>query len=693
MKELKNILLTKIKVKYLIHFFTLSLFHFCANGAKALPLSTDTPVSITADTIVFDRRAQSVHTDGRTIIETDGTRMTLLDAYLTERGWTAGSRHGEILLGTRTLIEGSDIAKVGPTTTASRGLYTACHICPDSRHAWEFTASRIRHEADDQMIHLHNTVLWVYGVPVLWLPYISYPDPSVRFKSGLLMPTTNTTANMGYQINVPLYLNFSNYHDATITFGYLTDENPIWLFEHRLNAERSSFRTTGSFTRNTYGVHRWHIFNNNYVELGENARANIFINRTSDNTFLQQYSFYDAQPFLDTGARIELFGESGYIVASGHTFQELRSNRTHGNQTTQSGDIFPHVRGTFQTLPIFNDTFITFNGDIIGMYNRNENSNVQRMVAESGIVSPWTIWGGNRITLSANARYDLYYFHQAEPFMGAGQITGAKTRFLPSAFIEWSLPLINTQSPNWIHVIEPRARFTVVRVLEEPAFANIDSTGAVLSDATLFSANRIPGLDLWMDGDFLDYGLSWTAMGNNGLTISTFVGQTYIFTQDTEFNINSGFHAGASDIVARASIDYKDWFTINNRARWDSQSFAVRHFESFARLGTRHFIEAGYIMAVQLADEQFIEDSRAHEIAGGFGVHLNQHWHARARTTYNITDNRIQRQAFGIYYEHSCYMIGFEFGHDGARRLGATPAEDFRGQTTFKLVFSLRFTE
>ena len=658
---------------------------------NAFRLDTTTPTTITADRIVLDRRTESVHTTGETVIITDGTRMTLLDAYITERGWAAGGARGEIMLGSRTLIQGYDIEKVGPSTTAHRGLYTACAICNEQTRAWELTARRIRHEADDQQIHLYNTVFWFYGMPILWMPYISYPDPSVRFRSGFLIPTLNSTSGMGTQINFPLYINLSNYHDMTLSLGYLTDENPIWQVEHRLNAYRSSFRTTGSYTRNRYGNHRWHIFNNNYVELGDNARATIFINRTSDNTFLQQYNFYHGQPFLDTGARIELFADSGYAVISGHTFQELRSNRE--NQTTQSGDIFPHIRATVQSAPIFADTFLTVSGDMIGMYNRNDNSNVQRMVGAVDITSPWTLSGGHRITLSANMRYDMYYFHSADPFAtGADPITGTKTRFLPSAFAEWSLPLINTNNPNWIHVVEPRARFTVVRVLDEPAFANIDSTGSILSDATLFSAHRLSGLDLWMDGNFIDYGLSWTAFGANGLSFSSFIGQTYDFSRNAGLDINSGFRHGASDVVARASMEYEDIFQINNRIRINNTSGAVRHFESMARIGNTEWIEAGYIMAVQL-DDQFMVANRAHEIAGGFGFNLTNHWNLRTRTIYNITDNRLQRQNIGLYYEHPCYMIGFEFSRDGSHRLGATPEEDFRGQTRFKLVFSLRLTE
>ena len=124
-----------------------------------------------------------------------------------------------------------------------------------------------------------------------------------------------------------------------------------------MNAKHSEFRTRGSFTHNRDGENRWHVFNDDVIELGENARATVFLERASDKTYLQKYGFYDEQPFLDSGARIELFGQSGYITADAHIFQELRQENAY--ESVPNGNILPNIHGVYQTSPLFASTYAT----------------------------------------------------------------------------------------------------------------------------------------------------------------------------------------------------------------------------------------------------------------------------------------------------------------------------------------------
>jgi LPS-assembly protein len=349
------------------------------------------------------------------------------------------------------------------------------------------------------MLFFHNTSFWVANdnIPIFWLPYYEMPDPSVKYKTGFLMPSFSSTNGMGTQINIPFYVNLSDHHDFTTTLSYLTNENPLFQAEHRLNAYHSEFRTKGSFTHNEAGKNRWHIYNDDIIELGENARSTIYIARTSDKTYLQKYGFYDYQPYLDSGAKLELFGQTSYAVADTHIFQELRSPS--GNQPIASGNILPNIRGVYQTTPFYKETFLSLSGDVLAVSGNNADS--QRMIGEARIISPWTLWGGNRLTLSAATRYDVYNFDKTAIYENDqinGSYTGVKTRFLPSGYVEWGLPLYSAKN-KWTYIIEPRARLTVMSHNDKDSvFAtDNDSAGRFLSDTSLFANNRYAGYDVW----------------------------------------------------------------------------------------------------------------------------------------------------------------------------------------------------
>ncbi len=663
-------------MKKLVCAFSLIVF---TRAACAVAVDLNEPTHITADKVEYDFKSETIKTTGKTeIVNQSGQKMTLVDSYVSKNGSDLSGSDIQIWLGPHVYMSSDKIVREGDVTIAKDANFTACKNCDSYGEAWEITAKKIRHNMDTRMLAFYNMVFWAYDFPVLWLPYFDMPDPGVKHKTGFLTPNMESSNKMGTQINVPFYIYISDTHDLTTTFSYLTKENPLFQLEHRLNTEHAEFRTRGAFTHNREGENRWYVFNDDIIELGNNARATVFLNRASDRTFLQKYGFYNEQPYLDSGAKIELFGQSSYVVADAHIFQELRDAT--GRFSTPDGNILPNIRGIYQTRPLFAETYLSFMGDVLGIAGDGVSS--QRAIGEARITSPWTIWGGNRITASLATRYDIYNFHNTT--MVDGDIySGVKTRFLPSGYLEWGLPLFRP-GEDWIQTIEPLARITVMRHIDESQFAaNNDSAGALLSDATLFSNNRFSGLDLWENGTFADYGVRWAATNPDGKNIEVFAGQTYDFTRREATNHNSGFRNGQSDYVGRIGYNNMEWLNLYTRFRLGQDNLGLRHIETSATIGdSRNYVNVGHIWSKQFVDLQPNTES-IHEVAGGVGLAITNRWSLGWNAIYNITDDRFQQHSGALYYEHPCYYLSFGYRRDGAIK------EDYVGTTTFQFRFGL----
>jgi len=673
----------------IIKSFCIFTFLFCAYS-YALPGSVDMdgPKTITADKIEYDVKSSEIKTVGNTTITNQsGQTLKLNNSSFSDKGAKIDGENVELWLGNHVYISAESVQRDGDLTVAKHALFTACDGCDSYGNAWEITASTIKHDMELRNLYFYNPVLWFYDFPVFWAPYYSMPDPGVKYRSGLLMPDLKSTNNMGTQINLPVYISLSEYHDATVTLSYLTKENPLIQVEHRLNAEHSEYRTTGSYTHNKDGENRWHIFNNDVVELGEYARAEIALERVSDKTYLQKYGFYNDQPYLDSGVQLELFGQSSYVVADTHIFQELRD--ANATEATINGNILPNIRGVYQTNPIYRETYLLFNGDILAVDGR-DNTSMQRMIGDMRIISPWTIWGGNRITLSADARYDLYNFQnyalidESVP-SGLKDYTGLKNRFLPSGYVEWGLPLFKP-GQHWTQVLEPRARLTVMRHTksDELYSLNNDSAGALLSDVTLFSSNRFSGYDLWENGTFADYGARWATYRDTGESFEIFLGQSYDLSGRAETDPNSGFHHGASDFVGRVGLNNGSWLGLNSRFRMDRDKLTLRHIETDARIGTSlNYVYVGHIWSEQL-DEAFLGQD-INEITGGFRIQLTDRLSLNFNSIYNNTAHKFQRHSGQLYYQHPCYFLSFGYHSDYAIRDG------YSGNTTIQFRFGLDY--
>mgnify|MGYP003623270654 FL=1 len=323
----------------------------------------------------------------------------------------------------------------------------------------------------------------------------------------------------------------------------------------------------------------------------------------------------------------------------------------------------------------------TCNGEVRGMAGSGTSN--RRVMGDVRVTAPWTLWGGNRVTASLTARYDVYNCDNTE-LVNTEIYCGLKARFLPSGYLEWSLPMLKGGS-KWSQVIEPRARLTIMPDIGNDAgyAMNNDSAGALLSDATLFSNNRFSGLDLWENGTFADYGVRWAAFDNSGQNFEVFIGQSYDFTDRPDVDPNSGFHNGQSDYVGRLSYKNSEWLNLSTRFRFAENDFSLRHSETAAYVGTsRNFVSVGHIWAAQFLDAQTM-DKDIHEITAGLSFHLTERFGVRFNAIYNVTDDKFQRHTGGVFYNHPCYFLSLEYRRDNAVK------EDYVGNTTFQFRFGL----
>lgn len=653
----------------------------------ALGVDMNSPKTIKSDSIEYNVKTEELKASGNTeMTNAAGQRVKLNSLSISKDQNNISTNDIELWLGQHVYIRADEITRDNTETIAKNAEFTACDGCDSYGNAWEIFGKTIIHDSNEKMLYFHNASFWVYNdtFPILWLPYYEMPDPSVKYKTGFLNPSFNSTNDMGLQINIPFYFNFSNTHDLTTTFSYLTKENPLFQAEHRLNLHHSEFRTKGSFTHNKEGENRWHIYNNDKIELGENARAFVYIARTSDKTYLQKYDFYDYQPYLDSGAKLELFGQTSYIVADAHIFQELRE--AYGNQHSVSGNILPNIRGTYQTDPFFKETYLSLSGDILGV--SGDDSNSQRMIGEARVISPWTLWWGNRITASVAARYDIYNFNKTSIYEDGQQrdsFSGVKSRFLPNGYVEWGLPLYSVEN-SWTYIIEPRARLTIMQHSAKDAVFSVDndSAGRFLSDTTLFSNNRFAGLDVWENGNFIDYGARWAAFNENN-NIEVFLGQTYDFNtenEDKNFNDN-GFRNGFSDYVGRVAYSRK-YFQIASRFRFDREDIKLSHIENSLYIGKKgYYLSIGHIWDTQPIDIYSTTDKDTHEISAGAGLPLTDRLRIAGSVIYNAYEHLVQRHSGGIFYEHPCYHFSLEYSRDN------TIKYEYTGNTTYRFKFGM----
>src|SRR3546814_12295588 len=80
----------------------------------------------------------------------------------------------------------------GNRTELDKGVFSPCDLCEDDptrAPLWQLKAVKIIHDQETKTIEYQDAWMEIYGIPVLYTPYMSHPDPTVKRKSGFLAPS------------------------------------------------------------------------------------------------------------------------------------------------------------------------------------------------------------------------------------------------------------------------------------------------------------------------------------------------------------------------------------------------------------------------------------------------------------------------------------------------------------------------
>ncbi|MFC3033456.1 LPS assembly protein LptD [Pseudoalteromonas fenneropenaei] len=108
--------------------------------------------------------------------------------------------------------------------------------CPGEQPFWQISADNITLSQDDGWGETHNTILKILDVPVVYIPYFTFPIDDRR-KSGLLTPTLSSSARFGLELATPFYWNIAPNYDATITPRYMANKGVQLVSEFRYLTE------------------------------------------------------------------------------------------------------------------------------------------------------------------------------------------------------------------------------------------------------------------------------------------------------------------------------------------------------------------------------------------------------------------------------------------------------------------------
>src|SRR5689334_10769431 len=209
--------------------------------------------SVEADKVIYDQKTKRLHAEGNIrMTDADGkiTYANVMDLSDDYRDGFVDSLRVDTADATRMAATRSDRSG-GNYTVFENGVYTACAPCKDDPKKpplWQVKGARIIHDQNEKMLYFETAQLEFFGVPVAYMPYFSTPDPTVKRKSGFLMPGFSEATGYGLGMEVPYYWAIAPDYDATFTPRITSRQGVLMQAEFRQRL------INGSYQIRAYGI-------------------------------------------------------------------------------------------------------------------------------------------------------------------------------------------------------------------------------------------------------------------------------------------------------------------------------------------------------------------------------------------------------------------------------------------------------
>lgn len=600
------------------------------------------------------------------------------------------------LMADNSRLVGRKAAKDGNVTTIYRGVYSPCELCagdPTKPPTWQIKAYKVIHDSDEKRIYYHYATFQLDGIPILWTPYFSTYDPTVKRASGFLETLPGYRSQLGYFVRSRYYFDIAPDMDAVLEGGYFTEQGPLIGGQFRERFSSGEIQLSGSITESDIRQYptpenvdektvRGHIFGTGAFDLSDHWRTGFQFARSLDDIYVLKYGYSSLQ-VLQTHLFAEGFYGRDYINVSTYAFQDLRAG-----VTEKQPYALPYV-----TFSLFGDPGETLggrwadSGSLLAIRRfpgqaverlANTLSWQRKLVSDVGLVT----------TLNTSLETDYYWAQDVQPDPVTNQITARSSigRVFPQANAVMSYPLTRPVGyAQW--VVEP-----ILSVLAAPArtrnldIPNEDSHDIQLDSSNLFSLDRFPGIDRIEDGSRVTYGIR-TGLYNLGTGYTRlFLGQSYRITGSNLYlPANSGLQSRRSDYVAEFDVSPGNLIDLSYRAEWSNDFKTDRLHEAIFRFGTeKAAISGGYIFASSVQEPNFSAGER-NELSLAAYYKFDENWSAAATSTTELTQPRkVLRYSFSGTYTDDCSSFTLAVSHDQTFLIGGTSG------TSVFLQFSLK---
>lgn len=653
-----------------------------------------------AERVVVDQATGRIRADGGvTLNEPGGTIVQAADLDVTDNFGEGFIRLLNVETVERTRFKADRADRRGAETEFQNGSYTACASCDEDgkRPAWRIKAKTIIHNQETRTVYYENATFELWGVPVAYLPFLSHPDPTVRRKTGLLVPDIQYSDELGIGVRIPYYWSIASNMDLLVATTPLSRQGALFETEFRRREETGQWRISAaglyqadpSPFRGTSGERRWRggIRTEGEFNINTMWKWGWDFNHITDRAFVDDYNWeFDGQDEAISTAYLIGRSERNEAIIQAYAFRILQEDDIDlANDPNPTAPFSPVGQNLQDKQPIVHPVIdhkyvvadpilggeLSFTSNLTSLTRQETDAfavagtnffrGVQGTFTRGSTSFNWrrtlTDPIGQRYTPFVEASGDFIAIGTADNDVGNFNDGDLHARGMAAIGLNYSYPIM-VSGLYGTHVFEPIAQ-VIVRPNEALIgdIPNEDAQSLVFDDTTLFDTNKFSGFDRVEGGTRANLGLQLTSTLSDGTHLNALIGRSVHLAGRNSFDttdilastLDSGLQNDASDWVARVLVDTRYGYRVGARARFDDEYFGVNRAEVQAS-GIAGPLSSTLTYAFLRKQPRLgINDDR-HEVLTSNNIKVTDNVRLFGSLRYDIEDKELVRNSIGLGY-------------------------------------------
>ena len=567
-------------------------------------------------------------------------------------------------------LSGKEVSIKDNITIIKDGKFTSCKSTNEKEGCpyWNLNANLVTHDKENKKITYKNATLDLNNVPILYTPYFSHPDPSVKREAGFLAPSfSSLSSDIGATIKTPYFYPISQSADFTVSPVYYFKQNPLLLGEYREKYKNGDLSIEAGFTEGYKEItasqtdgSRHHLYGNlnlNFTDkVLDQSEFNAKFQRVNNPTYLRVNKINSTvdgfkrnlvkedETKLTNEIYLNSFGKNENLNFKTAAYQNISTSKA----SDQYEYLLPEI--IYSKYNLLNNNGLNFNTNFKSLNtstNQNKTTFINNLDYSTAESYNTNLGIGYKFLTKIN-NINYYSDHKSPNENLNSQIN-------PVVGLDTSLPFAKLSKESEQYLI-PR----ILTRYSPGKMTNAKSNDTTLNTDNLFSINRMNTDELIEKDLSFNIGLDWMwkekiINKNKPAEAGISIGQVIKFNEDPDMPTKSSLQKKNSDLVTKANYLSPGNFDVTLKNTLDNGFNHVYYND----LNLKTFLKQGEI------NFNFYEKNS----------HIGSERYAKANLTSYLTDNTkltistdrnlktdlTNSHKLGIENENECIRYGFYF--------------------------------